>query len=72
MHTSTILVVEDNALNLKLVRSLLALDGYQVLEAENAEMGIKMASVYQPDLILMDLQLPGIDGLEATRLIKGN
>ena len=72
MRTSTILVVEDNALNLKLVRSLLALGGYQVLEAENAEKGIQMASTHQPDLILMDIQLPGIDGLEATRVIKGN
>ena len=72
MQTSTILVVEDNALNLKLVRSLLALGGYQVLEAEDAEKGIQMASLHQPDLILMDIQLPGIDGLEATRVIKGN
>jgi two-component system cell cycle response regulator len=72
MNTATILVVEDNALNLKLVRSLLALGGYQVLEAEDAEKGIQMASLHQPDLILMDIQLPGIDGLEATRVIKGN
>ena len=72
MDTSTILVVEDNALNLKLVRSLLTLGGYQVLEAEDAEKGIQMASLHQPDLILMDIQLPGIDGLEATRIIKGN
>ena len=72
MHTATILVVEDNALNLKLVRSLLSLGGYQVLEAEDAEKGMQMASLHQPDLILMDIQLPGIDGLEATRVIKGN
>jgi two-component system cell cycle response regulator len=70
METSTILVVEDNALNLKLVRSLLSLGGYRVLEAEDAEKGIQMASIHLPDLILMDIQLPGIDGLEATRVIK--
>jgi two-component system, cell cycle response regulator len=72
MNTATILVVEDNVLNLKLVRSLLSLGGYQVLEAEDAEKGIQMASIHQPDLILMDIQLPGIDGLEATRTIKEN
>jgi two-component system, cell cycle response regulator len=71
MNTATILVVEDNALNLKLVRSLLSLGGYQVLEAEDAESGIQMAAIHQPDLILMDIQLPGIDGLEATRVIRG-
>jgi len=72
MNTPTILVVEDNALNLKLVRSLLSLGGYRVLEAEDAEKGIQLASIHQPDLVLMDLQLPGIDGLEAARVIKGN
>lgn len=72
MRTSTILVVEDNPLNLKLVRSLLSLGGYQVLEAEDAEKGIQMAFRHRPDLILMDLQLPGIDGLEATQVIKEN
>jgi two-component system, cell cycle response regulator len=72
MNTSTILVVEDDALNLKLVRSLLSLGGYQVLEAEDAEKGIQMALLHRPDLILMDIQLPGIDGLEATQVIKEN
>ena len=72
MHTATILVVEDNALNLKLARSLLFLGGYRVLEAEDAEKGIQMAFRHRPDLILMDLQLPGIDGLEATQVIKEN
>ncbi len=60
MKETTILVIEDNALNLKLVRSLLSLGGYRVLEAEDAEKGIQMASLHQPDLILMDIQLPGI------------
>jgi two-component system cell cycle response regulator len=71
MGASRILVIEDNTLNLKLVRSLLTQCGHKILEAEDAEMGIAMASIHQPDLILMDIQLPGIDGLEATRVIKG-
>jgi two-component system, cell cycle response regulator len=70
MKTQTLLVIEDNALNMKLVRSLLNLAGYRVLEAEDAEQGIQMASLHRPDLILMDIQLPGMDGLEATHIIK--
>jgi two-component system, cell cycle response regulator len=70
MSITTILVIEDNALNMKLVRSLLTLGGYQVLEAEDAEKGIELALHHLPDLILMDIQLPGMDGLEATRILK--
>jgi len=66
----TVLVIEDNELNLKLVRSLLTLGQYQILEAANAEKGIELAREYHPDLILMDVQLPGMDGLTATRIIK--
>jgi CheY-like chemotaxis protein len=67
-----ILIIEDNPLNLKLVRTLLEIAGVEVLEAIDGESGVAIALVEQPDLILMDIQLPGIDGLEATAQIKKN
>ncbi len=70
MDTKTILVIEDNEINLKLVRSLLHIGNFKVLEAVDAETGIKIARKEQPDLILMDIQLPGMDGLEATSTLK--
>lgn len=72
MGKEKILVIEDNALNLKLVRSLLMLEDYEVVEADNAETGIQLAKEQQPDLILMDIQLPGMDGLSATRELKAD
>jgi len=72
MSSKTILVVEDNALNMKLVRSLLQLGKYFVLEAVDAEEGIKIAREKRPDAILMDIQLPGMDGLSATRILKSD
>lgn len=72
MSKKVILVVEDNELNLKLVRSLLLLGEYIVLEALNAESGIQIAREQKPDLILMDIQLPGMDGLTATQKIRNN
>lgn len=65
-----ILVVEDHEANMALVTTILLRFGYQVLQAEDAEAGIQQARTENPDLILMDMQLPGMDGLEATRLLK--
>jgi two-component system, cell cycle response regulator len=66
----TILVVEDDHLNMKLMRSILNLGHYQILEAGEAETGLELAAKHHPDLILMDIQLPGLDGLTATRRLK--
>ena len=60
-----VLIVEDNPRNLKLVRDLLAHTGYRTLEAATAEDGIALARMHRPDLVLMDVQLPGMDGVEA-------
>ncbi|GAA1956759.1 response regulator [Microbacterium deminutum] len=65
-----ILVVEDNPLNQKLVRDVLTASGYQVLVAGTGEEGVRLAAAEAPDLILMDIQLPGIDGYEALRLLR--
>lgn len=65
-----VLVVEDNPLNLELVRDLLDVLGIDVQEAATAEAGIRMATEAPPDLILMDIRLPGLDGHEAVRLLK--
>jgi CheY-like chemotaxis protein len=66
------MVVEDNALNLKLVRTLLRLAGYEVLEVESGEAAVTEAAERKPDLILMDIQLPGIDGIEACTRLKSD
>ncbi len=70
MKAMKVLVIEDNPINMKLVRSLLEIGGYQCLEAGEAATGIQLARQHKPELILMDLQLPGMDGLTATRQIK--
>ena len=67
-----ILVVEDNELNLKLVRDVLRHAGYEVMEARTGEQGVALAAERRPDLVLMDLQLPGIDGTEAMRQLRAN
>lgn len=65
-----ILIVEDNPGHLRLAVMLVQLAGYQALEAVEAQEGIRLARAERPDLILMDLQLPGMDGLAATRQLK--
>ncbi len=70
MSPARILVVEDNPKNLKLVRDVLTFSGFEVVEATSGEDGVRLAAETKPDLILMDLQLPGIDGAEALRQIR--
>lgn len=65
-----VLVVEDNPSNMTLATFLLNSVGHTVLTATDAEAGVALARVEQPDLILMDIQLPGMDGLQATGLLK--
>jgi two-component system, cell cycle response regulator DivK len=65
-----ILIVDDNAQNLKLVRILLAGEGFDVRTAVDAEDALNQLELFKPRLILMDLQLPGMDGLELTRQLK--
>ena len=68
----SILIVEDNASNMKLASLLLEGEGYQILQAGDAETGIRLARETVPDLILMDVHLPGMDGLAAARLLKSD
>ncbi|MES0350626.1 MAG: response regulator [Desulfobacteria bacterium] len=67
-----ILVVEDQEDNRRIMRDLLSSVGYEVIEAVTGEEGVAAADTHRPDLILMDIQLPGLDGYEATRQIKAN
>jgi two-component system, cell cycle response regulator DivK len=67
-----ILVVEDNSSNMKLVTFVLESSGHTVLGSADAETGVTLARAEQPDLILMDIQLPGMDGLQATALLKND
>jgi two-component system, cell cycle response regulator DivK len=69
---ATVLVVEDNATNMKLSTFLLESADYTVLAAPSAEIGLSIARDQHPDLILMDIQLPGMDGLQATALLKAD
>jgi two-component system cell cycle response regulator DivK len=67
---ATILVIEDNPANMTLATFLLKSAGYTVLSATNAEAGLALARREQPDLVMMDIQLPGMDGLEACAILK--
>lgn len=70
--SETLLVVEDNEMNLKLLRDVLTVKGYRVLETGTAEEGLAIARAEQPDLVLMDIQLPGMDGMTALRELKAD
>ena len=70
--THRILVIEDQEDNRIILRDLLTSAGFDVIEAINGQAGVTMAEAEKPDLILMDIQLPVLDGYEATRQIKGN
>jgi two-component system, cell cycle response regulator DivK len=72
MEDKTILVIEDNVMNMKLMRAVLKAGKYRMLEAADAETGLRLVRENRPDLILMDIQLPGMDGLTATRIIKND
>jgi two-component system cell cycle response regulator DivK len=67
---SLVLIVEDDEKNLKLVRDVLQVKGYRTLEAGTAEDGIRLAREAKPDLILMDIHLPGMNGIEARRVLR--
>jgi two-component system cell cycle response regulator DivK len=69
---AVILIVEDNTRNLKLFRDVLHAAGYTSLEATDGRQGVELAIREKPDLILMDIQLPAMDGLEATKLLKAD
>lgn len=69
---STILIVEDNEKNMKLARDVLQSKGYATLEAVTGEEGVRLAIDRKPDLVLMDIQLPGINGIEALRRVRAD
>ena len=68
--TKVILIVEDEPKNLKLASDLLQASGYTTIEATDGKQGVELAKAKNPDLILMDIQMPVMDGLEATRILK--
>ncbi len=72
MTDKTILVIEDNEMNMKLMRAVLKAGNYRMLEAMDAETGLRLVREHRPDLILMDIQLPRMDGLSATKIIKAD
>jgi len=69
---SVVLIIEDNEKNMKLARDVLQAKGYKTLEATSGEDGVKLARQHVPDLVLMDIQLPGINGIEAFKQIRAD
>lgn len=69
---AVILIIEDNDKNLKLVRDVLQVKGYSTLEAMTGEEGVELARARKPDLVLMDIQLPGMNGIEALRVLRAD
>jgi two-component system, cell cycle response regulator DivK len=72
MAGERVLIVEDNEKNTKLFRDVLSAKGYRTLEATSGEQAIELAVEHAPDLVLMDVRLPGIDGVEALRQLRSN
>jgi len=72
MANELILIVEDNEKNRKLVRDVLQFKGYQILESETAEEGIRLAREKKPALVLMDFHLPGMNGIEALKVLRAD
>jgi CheY-like chemotaxis protein len=69
---AVILIVEDNEKNMKLARDVLQFNGFRTIEAATAEQGLTLAAEHHPDLILMDIQLPDMDGMAALRRLRGD
>lgn len=72
MAGELILIIEDNEKNRRLVRDVLQFKGYQTIESETGEEGVELARSRQPALVLMDIQLPGIDGITALKQLRGD
>ena len=72
MANELILIIEDNEKNRKLVRDVLQVKGYRTIESETAEEGLKLAAEQSPALVLMDIQLPGIDGITALKRLRAD
>jgi len=70
MANELILIVEDNDKNMKLARDILQVKGYRTIEAESAEAGVPLATAQKPDLVLMDIHLPGMNGIEALKKLR--